>query len=304
MANIFPANGGPRQGVPFGMPDMYSGRPIEPIRQPERLQAPRIQQISQSVAQPQYGSNDYGNPNAPNVVYRPPASDSIGSRILGPTLAERELIQQKQNPALLKQQQNSSLALRKQILAEKVASGKATDEEKHQHALDLEEERQEGRLQLQGVRDTGSMSRVNRQGELASDRLRQTNENANERLRTQGDIRSRQITEQGNQSRLTQDNKPVSASEIGNQQDNTIRQLMITRPDLAQYIEQDTGGRMQLKPDAPLEAVSQIERAIYSPARDIPLPSGQSNQKVITQRSPSTGKVRTSTDGGKTWVVK
>lgn len=279
LANIFPADGSPRQGVPFGMPDMYSGRqPIDPFIQRQlAARSPvstpnRLQQISRGISKAP--SNDYGR--GPNIRYDAPESDKIGLRILGPTLAERDIINQKQ-----------ALPFRKQILAEKVASGKATDSEKHQYALDLEEEKNSGRIGLEGVRQDNRMELQGTRGEQAMSQI--TGRGTQQRMNTElaGKQRLGQIEATGNQNRLTQENKPITATETGNQQDNTIRQLMITRPELAQYVVQDTGGRITINPEAPLDAVSQINQAIYG--RDINLPSsrGTSTSKTPTSKTPT-----------------
>lgn len=98
-------------------------------------------------------------------------------------------------------------------------------------------------------------------------------------------------------------------------QANAARQLLNTRPDLAPFIKMGTGNEFTIVPTGKSmfgnatgptsEQQAAINAAIYGKG-ELPVSPVAVHgpvQKVIRQHSPSTGKIRESTDGGKTWRI-
>lgn len=272
MNNIFPSNG--RNPSPLiNMPDMYSGRiPIrEPIQQIPIQQEPGLQQIARQSTLP-IQKEQVLEPMG--SAYDPPESDKFATRIImGETPKDKELALK----TLVAGQKGNieagkfGLMIAKQKLAEKIASGKATDKEKHDYRMIEIEER----------------------GDITSDQINQRGNIVSGQIKERGNITDRQIQERGNitgqqidQREQNFRSRPITASQQGNDQSNKIRQLMLTRPDLAQHVTEDTGGRISIKEDTPLELVSQINDMIYP--RNINLPSNK--DKKSSNPTTKTGK--------------
>lgn len=305
MNNIFPPEG---QGLPnplIGMPNFEGGRRGFGFQQGYGNGGGNLGGIGKSIQNEPLGPKSgtaFGRStkNAPNsgginepmgVVYKAPRSDQYATDILmGETPRDKDIAlksliaSQKNNLG----QGNLAIAQRKQALAEKVASGKATDAEKQQYALDL----------------------VDAKGDVTSDQITQRGDITSRQIGERGTVQKDLQSTKGNQAleqigarvagqQSLQDSKPPSFTQQGAQQDNAIKQMMLTRPDLAAYVIQDTGGRVTVNPSAPLAAVAEINKLIYGDPsvdtlKDISLPStktsGEPPSKILktpTSKTPT-----------------
>ena len=281
MNNIFPSTSTTNEMNPthlINMPDMYSGRPQN---------EPGLQQIArQSVTPPPapVGTDQYGHPIGTNYAYNAPESDKYATKILMGDTAKDKDRELKSSIAASKNLNDTgklSILQAKQTLAEKVASGKATDYEKFQHAMDLEDEKQSGRMDLQGSK---SDTQYGIQGMKSSDAY------GLQDIKGEQGLARISASIAGKKDLQNSKSKDLAPSQINNQQKNGIRQITMTRPDLAKYITQDTGGRMTIAPDTPLAALAEINKTVFGnpngpdTSRDINLPSNSPD--TITDIKP------------------
>jgi len=289
MNNIFPEHGNPTPLI--GMPDFYSGRrPQFPMQQPQQQPALAkiAQQMTKPIVPPAYGQVGNEIPMQ-NTAYLPPESDKYATNILMGSTAKDKDRDLKGQIAVMKNTNDTaktSVLQAKQKLAEKVAAGKATDEEKQQYALDLEDEKQSGRMSLQGAK---SDTQYGIQGMRSNDAYglqdvkgTQALEQIGARVAGQKDIN---------------DNKPTTLkplSSAANKMDTRVKaqELMTTRPDLAQFVTIGDNGSVQINPNTPLNELSMIQAALYpkTPQNDINLPSSNTKTTDKTKTSTTTAK--------------
>jgi hypothetical protein len=297
MNNIFPSNGGNPSPL-IGMPDFYSGRQPQ-YQQPQiqQQQQPQLQQIAQRIAQPkqqQTGNSD----GSPNVIYKAPESDKFATNIImGDTAKDKQLALQSQI-AMMKgsnETAKTSVLQAKQKLAEKIASGKATDEEKQQYALALEDEKQSGRMDLQnsrsdtqyGIQEMKSNDLYGIQDSKNSAALEQIGA----RIAGNKDIASMKFNQTSN--------KPLAPTQLNAQQKTAITQIQTTRPDLAQYLKKDsTTGQVQIDPNTPLNELSMIQNIINpkSSTGDVNLSSSKTETTTESKAKTPTSKTPTAAE--------
>jgi len=296
MANIFPADGGVRQGTPFGMPDLNAGQ-INPDKYLNRIMSIRNQDENEAqarrieLAQKELVSSGYRQPGLQavgqsmqqpqqkNTVYQPSMSDYQRAQI---SLGKDRLSQQGElgNERIDVSRQNSATSSRRADLAAKIADGRATDAEKQEYSLE----------------------QIRARGDITSGQIDQRGNIGSRQIGERGDIQKDLTTTRGNQAleqigariagqKDLRDTKPpvaISASQTGNQQENAARQLVASRPDLAQYITIQPNGQFAINPDTPLNELSMIQNAIYPKGtqKDIELPSSDVKSKTPTSTTP------------------
>lgn len=374
MANIFTnpssnVNPGQAVGRPMGMPDMDPGpqfnvnsmiqnaagmqenqRQLQQIRMlGERdINAPhRIQQIGSGIVR-QPGMPGQQQPEQMNQVFK----DSSITPFQKEQLAiEREKLQQKTGSG----SQDIALKARKQELAEKIAGGKATDEEKHEYNIELAREkgnvssrlneekagytsthigeRSEAQLantKLGGeigsthIRERGNEQRDNTalagkigaelaadKGEIttghidrraghASDLADQKGDLARDLLGIKGEqglaavaarIEGQKAVKQTIPGRAPTDRKSELPTQTRARMQNTINNIRLTRPDLAQYIMEDDLGNIVLNPDAGDSSAAIMEiRRLLSNMDDVKLPTEQGTKpSIAAPKTPTAG---------------
>lgn len=163
------------------------------------------------------------------------------------------------------------ISQRRAELAEKIASGRATDEEKHEYRMSEIATRGDIQRELTGVRGEQAMERIGavteRGRELAGTRGEQ-------RL---GEIEKREELVRGRPQQPTQTRASIQ---------NNISRLMLTRPDLSKYIITTPEGDFQVDPDTPFEIMTQIQSEVFGkqkgPARNIELPTEKKTTPTTT----------------------
>lgn len=275
MNNIFPAQGLPSPLI--GMPNFDGGRQQIQRFDNQSDQNGRINQIGQRMIQE---PRPIAEPKPMGTAYDAPESDKFATRIImGETPKDKELAFKRQMGGVKNNLGYGDLAVkqRKQLLAEKVAEGKATDAEKHEMALDLIGARGDESMEQIGARNAGTMSQIGARGdiqkELANTRGNQALEQIGARVKGQKEVANL---------------KPITASQQNVEQKNKARELAVTRPDLAQYLTIESNGNFTINPDTPLNELSMIQNVIYPKGqKDISLPSTKTSDSVT---KPLSGK--------------
>lgn len=297
MNSIFPSDG----GTPFGMPDLSQGqmnasgliRQILPIIQSEKEKERQFQrEMRQPVLQnpteylPMGGGGNLNNIGSsmknPDMKYVWDRSNEItpyqkeSLAVQKASLASRDAIGK---GGLDIKEKNADTAVRRAQLQEKIATGRASDAEKHEFR----------------------MLEINERGDIGSRQIGERGDITSGQIGERGDIQ-KELTGMRGQQQLTniganiagrkelQDTrlstiKPISPSQQGNLQENAVREMMVSRPDLGQFIEQDTNGQFRIKPNTPLNELSMIKSIIY-PTGDVNLPSSGTSASTI--KKPTT----------------
>lgn len=247
MNNIFPPGGAGSTNTPFGMPTMNTGLDIPSLmasaqsnamqenereRQFEREMFDRkanLQNIAARVADKPVEKGPM------NTIYQPNVTD-FQRASLG--LKERELGQKgsiAETRAGLTQQ-DVDTRRRRAELAEKIADGKATDEEKHEY-----------RMTEIGQRGDITSRQIGERGDITSKQIgeKQTGQENLQKMRGAQGLES--IAARGRTALATQAAKPIKEelpSQTKVRQTNAARELMNTRPDLAKFITVDDKGNV------------------------------------------------------------
>lgn len=294
MNNIFPPNGGPLQGTPFGMPDLNAGTPdinhiFNLIQQNKDLDMQRklnydnqthlrqpsqglsnIAQSSMSPEQPQNTIWGYDSqkktPVQPITPYQRESLDIEKERLKQTgKLGEERLETTKRGQDISKQRadvykfkaENPNM----RIITPKGGNVMAIDPitgEVTDLGIDAGTLTDEERINLQG---TKAMERVNavtnRQKELQKSKGEQT----------QQEIATRESNIRGR-------DKATNVTKTGQQVN--AQQIINTRPDLAKYIKVTSDGLVQIDPNTPLNELSMIQNILYPKTgqnKDINLPA-------------------------------
>lgn len=296
MNSIFPPGGGnPSQLI--GMPNFYSGRPQQQMQQIPIQQEPGLQRVSRQVSQPQQQNEIQQQPL--NYAYKAPESDKFATNIImGTTEADKqkralELANTKGAPTMRNastNQQKADLATFKaknpnmKFIVSKggnvqafnpltgegfdtgVDSGTLSEQDKieltGEQTRDTEKTRQTGRMDLQNTKGNQALEQIGA------------------RISGNKDVAELKF----NQTR----DKALAPSQVNSEQKNAARELVSTRPDLAQYVKIESNGNFTVDPNTPLNELSMIQNAIYPKSnKDINLPS---NQKTEVKPTTSTTK--------------
>lgn len=304
LQNIFPTDGSPRMGTPYGMPDLSKGminvnniqnqtnrqNQMNDAAEQER-QARRMEAAAMALAQsgyrkpalPQIANSVANGPVGMNTVYD--RRGEITPYQSGQLALQRE-----------KLNQTGDLGEGKLNLAERVAGLKSSDEEKNQFALE----------------------QIQRRGDITGEQIDQRGNIVSGQIEQRGNIGSRQIGERGLVQRDIQGMRGeqglanIAARTAGTiesdaakgikgelptqtkvRQINNAKELVNSRPDLAQYIEVDssTGTVTNSAPPGSIE-FQQINSNIYdSPAQDITLPTNKQptpkkGGTILTNKTP------------------
>lgn len=327
MNNLFPVGGGPQT---YGMPDLNSGGGGGDIEQMYRMiqrgkdremqrqlnldnemrrrnayETMSPQEILTGKRDPRLQQQQQMPFGVPNVSLG--EDSNPGARILNPPVKDRELE--------FKQQQ---LSQKGTIEAQKLAGQQQTRNIQQQRADTYDWKARNPNGQVKQL-ESGNLLLINpatgETREIAADTF--TDREKQELI---GGQRMEQIGAQGANQRQLQEMRgsqaieqigarilgqqevnaarPMMPSQIGNEQENRIRQVMLTRPELAQYIVMDSSGRPSISQDAPITAISEIQRAVYgnSPEildksgkpTDVKLPSGSTTPAARTTTPKAT----------------
>lgn len=303
MANIFPVS-----GQPFGMPNLNPDVGGPDINQIFKM----IQQSKDMEMQREGRGKDLDMQrqlnldNEMRMRARQEKGYQAGSGNLG-NIAQSSMAGNKPMNVVYKDDSNritpyqrESLDIQKQRLGQTGAlgnerldvtrRGQDISSARLDETIDVNNERQPNAIELARLRGDIGSRQIGERGDITSRQIGERGDITSRQIGERGDITSRQIGER--EANLQA--RPITASQTGNLQDNKIRQLTLTRPDLAQYITQDTGGRMIINPDAPLGIVSEIKKMIYDESgvdttKDIELPA--SNKTTSTTPKTSRYKV-------------
>lgn len=185
-------------------------------------------------------------------------------------------------------QQNANTAARRAELAEKIADNKATDAEKYEWEMD----------------------KINRRGEITSGQIDQRGNIESGQIDQRGRIDSRQIGEQGNQTRTTlaqsgdqnlaaigariagtadaAANKPLSPSQQKVNVQNAYQKILLTRPELIEFVTMDTDGTLTIKEGTNPVITKQINDILLGTPEDIRL---DPQTKTYTNKPLKAGQV-------------
>lgn len=162
-----------------------------------------------------------------------------------------------------------ALKQRKQMLAEKIADGKATDDEKQEY----------------------KMAQIAAQGDITSGQIDQRGNIQRGLQDTKGSQALQQIGARVAGQKSLQASKPVAPmapTQVNTEQKNAARELVSKQPELATFLKIEPNGNFTVDPNTPLNELSMINNALYSKAnKDIELPSTQVSQPAA---KPLTGK--------------
>ena len=271
MQNIFPAGGGPQQGIPFGMPDLSAGqvdasgiisqimRARQSEREDERNWQNRQETMRRSWQQPQL--QNIGNQmqqQGPNVIYKPDPNSAIDQQVrnmLNPPIKEKELALradiQAQKTGI--SQQNVNINQQKANIAKfksenpglKVIATKGGNVTFYNPMT--------GETQDSGV-PTGTLTekeRIDLTGEQRMEEIgaRGTETRKNQELRGQqrlGEIGA-SITGRKEIAEM-QGQKPMLPTQQRVDQQNKVREITNTRPELAKFITTAPDGSFQVTP--------------------------------------------------------
>lgn len=295
MSNLFPI-GGQQGETPFGMPDLNAGSGASDMdqifnmihrsrdmdqqrqlnldnemrnraRQEERYKTGKLgggnlQNIAQSSMTPNQGKQVLFKEDPNRITPYQRESLDIQKQRLGQT---GELGQER----IATTRRGQDISSRRAELAEKIAAGRATDEEKHEYALDL--------IEARG--DVGSRQ-ITERGDITSRQIGERGDITSRQIGERGDITSRQIGERGSEQRLTNKDKPTSSTITKSGQQVNAQQIINTRPDLAKYIKYTPEGLVQIDPNTPLNEMSMIQNILYPKSgqgKDVNLPSSSKN---------------------------
>lgn len=314
MANIFAnpgSNVNPAQsgGQPMGMPDMNPGPQFdvnamirtavdlkENQRQMDQIRAYGDRDINAPHRIQNIGLGLTGQPQAQEQQMNHVFKDNSITPFQRESLAlQRESLAQKGNTS----SQNLAISARKQELAEKIAGGRATDEEKHEFRMSEIQERgditsgqidQRGNITSKqiGERTAGQKEiqniRGDQQQDLQNTRGSQSLANIAARTAGQKEVKSTtpgKATTPGKDVVPAKDMTPAARSRL---QINNVRELVNTRLDLAPFIQVQPNGTFTISPDADDRTRQMINSAVYG--SDISLPT---EDKKKTQDNPETG---------------
>lgn len=304
MNNIFPGEG---QGLPnplIGMPDFSTGQPQEMAP----MQQPAIQRIAQGVnsqpVQHVIPQKPMWNPpltEPKNVVYKAPRSDEYATDlIMGTTARDKQAAAERligtrgannQGDLLIKQ--------RKQALAEKIAAGKATDAEKQQWILDQIDARGDNTMEQINARGDNSIEQINRRGDIQSGLQ---DKKGNQALAQIG----ARITGQKDLVGLRAENKPELPSQTKTRQENTVRELINTRPELSKFIKMENDGSFSIVPSGgkdfwgnatgpTKDQFDEVNRLIYGSKPAVKLGGTTSSSTTPTSKTPTSTTPTSST---------
>jgi hypothetical protein len=308
MNNIFPADGSPRTGTPFGMPDLNAGQfdpssvvgEIYPLIARERQRdrdlqmnlarmknQPQLNRIAQNAVEPQ-------NVNTPNVVFNPSptdASQKFANEILnGPSLKEQELNQKyelAQQKSGLEQQKIDINKQRTGILDFKAKNpGMKVLTPKGGNIAFLNPVT--GETIDSGI-GTGTMTEQELQ-ELRGDQAMQQIG-----ARTEGQKQVQEMRNEGQLANIAARAQNISPTQEKSQIQNNVNKLITTRPDLAEFIVQDPNtGAITVSDKANPTTAQMINDAIYGKkASDINLPSNKKPAvKTETVTTPTASKYK------------
>lgn len=287
LNNVFPAEG---KGLPnplIGMPEFrYGGQQQEA--------APRYAPQS-----PPSGPGPTTNTPWPRLIhpwedvpkdtaYQPGAADLNAARIvLGETPNEQLGRQLKlQEPKNALGYGNLAIKSRAQDLRERVESGRATDAEKQDYAKELlgmrgdqqmEQIDARGDIGSRQIGERGVEQRLNTtlSGNQAMDRLGRS-------ISSREGIADRNITSR--EGIAAGRNSGMLPTQQGSEQENRARQLLVSNPAMAQFVQIEPNGQFSIVGNPPLDVLSQIQKSIYGKpenaiAGDVELPAG--NQPSI-----------------------
>lgn len=300
ISNVFAPQGGLNPGTPFGMPNLSAGlintagyrddllNENERERQHElemaRMnQRPALQQIAKSVVEKK----------PMNVVYQPNMTEYQRG-----TLAGRSLDRQSR---------------------ENIAGGR----------LDLGREQIEGRYGLQDLRGNQMQEQIDQRGNILDSQINRRGDITSRQIGERGDITSGQIDQRGRissqqiqdrgriqegiqQTRGTQGLEGIAArargaqqlqdtrdqtftpSETRGAQNNAVRQLMNTNPELGSLVTIGTGGSIEISPEATPEERALITSKVFitRPPGDISLRPETPRYNNATVEKPKARKYR------------
>lgn len=293
MNNIFPTDGGPHQGTPFGMPDLSGGggqsnmlNQILPIliseKQKDRDHELALANIHNGGANGGNGAQGqiadqirtHNTQPEQNVRYIPPESDKFATDIIHPPTKD------------LLAQGKLNIAQQREALAQKVASGKATDEEKQEYRMEQIYAQGGNQQDLEAMRGDDALKQIGARGKITDSQLTtKGNQRLGEigaRVAGQKEIQTMRgtqaldaIDERGDVTNATNAAKPVKG-ELPTQervrQTNMGKELMNDRPDLAQFIKIDPiNGTVTNTAPPDSDEFQIINNKLYSGAKDIPL---------------------------------
>lgn len=179
-------------------------------------------------------------------------------------------------------QQNTDIAARRAVLAEKIADGKATDAEK-----------QEYDLAKIGARGDIENKQIERRGEIESGQINLRGKIEDAQIQTRGQQALEQIGANiagRKEIKAIPSGTPMSPSQIGADQLNKIREIKLARPDLAPHLIEDASGQLSIDPNAPPEIQNEIKNFILTPRKqDIQLPSSKPIARPTDKKNDPAG---------------
>jgi hypothetical protein len=255
MNNIFPPGGG-GQG-PFTAPDLSAGQMdpqkmrsmmdvILPSILSEKQKDRDLQiQLAQMQHQPS-GLKDIGT----HIAKEKPMTYSYGGMLDSMTPYQKASIQLekdklKQSGVLGQQKlsqsgQDVQTRIRRADIAQKIADGRATDEEKNEYILGQIEERGNQSRQSQTIRGEQAMEQIGARGNEARETtgMRGENQLANiaARIKGQQDVNAAKPT------------RPMLPTQSKVMEANAARELINTRPELAPFVKQNQDGTYSITP--------------------------------------------------------
>lgn len=310
MANIFPRK--PAEDRPFGMPDIDSGNIGELLRQIGPLadtmnrdqmrtsgRSSGLDSIASGMRQRPSGLDLSGQGIAANVgargsVFNPNINTRLGGDV-GPTPVQRGFLAQ--DAAQKAGEQH------KEDMDINFMRGVDEAKAREQHQLELADKDVAAKTSLFNRELAGRKEMADVQfghsKELEGQRQKSAADIAAANVASRrGDVIARETT-RGEQARLTQKEKPVSMlpSQQDNDFQNKVQKMMIDNPNVAPFIEKDDKGMIRISDRATPEQAEWIKNHLGSAG------SKPSEGKVIRQRNKTTGEIRESSDGGKTWKM-
>lgn len=301
LNNLFPVdNKTGSTAQDYGMPDMNSGNDVDLNQMLNTIRFHRnLRAADDDARDARLNGMHQGKPFG--VTVPKTGQDDFGRNV---TAGTEKAITPFQQAGLDIDKQKLTQTARKQILAEKIASGKATDEEKNEYQLGQIEARGDESEQLQGIRGSQAIeqigARIAGQTGINDANIASREKIAGENLAGRKDANDANIAgrESLNNASIAgrqslQDSKPKTEmlpTQVTAQQKNIVNQLMNTRPDLAKFITIDpnTGNPSITAPEDSVE-FEQLNKMIYGPnSKDAQLPFTGSKKPEV--KRPATAK--------------
>lgn len=308
MANIFPASGGPREGVPFGMPDLNAGN---------MAGGPNLGKIIDMVMSAREGAKE-ADRNAqirrenflrPIQMEQATNQQSRLAEIAGTPGGQQKNVVFKEDITPYQREtlnlQRDRLRQTGELGQERIATTRAGQGIAQQRADVYQFKAQNPNMRIMAPRGGNLMAINPMTGEAMDlgiptgtlsdeDRLALTGEQRMEQIGARGDIqreltdtrgqqRLGEIAARANEQRLTNIARPETPGQVKTQQQINLNQLIATRPDLSRYVTIDPNtNSFTINENAPANEKQMITNAIYGKAKDVQLPSETTTTKKTT----------------------